>query len=95
MGQQAGNRHLECSCPAQYSQSSLAQLGRQQVRVLDARSCSSPCSSLTSGGTPSPGHTQMKPSFSTHGSADTDTLRHSTVLGILVQLPSPSNCQPW
>jgi hypothetical protein len=37
----------------------------------------------------------MKPSFSTQGSAATDTLRHSTVLGILVQLPSPSNCQPW
>jgi hypothetical protein len=36
----------------------------------------------------------MNPSFSTQGSAATDTLRHSTVDGILVQLPSPSNSQP-
>jgi hypothetical protein len=52
-------------------------------------------STPTSGGTPSPGQTQMNPSFSTHGSAATDTLRQWTVEGILVQEPSPSNCQPW
>jgi hypothetical protein len=49
---------------------------------------------LTSGGAPSPGQTQMKPSFSAQGREATLTLRLNAVDGILVQLPSPLNCHP-
>lgn len=50
---------------------------------------------LTSGGTPSPGHTQIKPSRSEQGRAATATLRQKAVEGISVHCPSASNFQPW
>ncbi len=58
--------------------------------------CVCVCVCLTSsGGVPRPGQIQMNPSFSAHGSAATATLRQNAVEGILVQWPSPLNCQPW